>query len=728
MVKSSVADIVERRNESRRWYQINYWEEYEEAFRASKCLAKVITKKNRRGEDVEDTSRTNVAMPEMSLIRRRKTARLTANPPQINYTGVDKSVADKLSMLADMQFDRSGEQIEHRRLVDSTITFGRGITKVFEDTVEVSRILRKDRLKMMRDNPDEYQRMVGGKDVNQASGEGGEQNSEGINSGLNQQSASFDDDAISKAIAEQGPEVRGKVNVVKYSGPVVKNIFIGDFFDEPGCRSLNESGFAVENYWETDLWLQKMLKKTFVDPETDQEKPIFDRKVAEDLLGMGSWNPNQGSQQPYDLRTRLRTFVTNQTLPLFPLRLLPGKRFDILECHERDQYGQMWISWVGNERFLLGRMPYPWDLYGKSIYTEFVALPDIINAVGDSQLRLLRFLWNLHNAAAGSRRDLVNQILRPLMKQRLGADIPDEHIERALFRIIVMKDPNDLQPLMDNISGISSAIQSAHEEEAQVMRMIGMAEPSMTNVESGSETNPQAGKTATTAILSAKSADALTQFELDGLNQYLKELGEKKLWINQQIQEEPWTMDAKYGARIEGFSQRYGKTSSITLDPMEIQEDIQVEPVAGSMLSVDDDIKRTSAMQMYTLALQNPSDWNTKYCAQIVAGTIRGVDAEKAINQAPPQPPGPKMSVNLAVKYPELPAEAQVALLKEANLIQPGGIGEVETEFEGMMQNLQDADAGGSALANLDGPPMSEADHAALEAKSLPNQAAEVNG
>lgn len=707
-VKSSVADIVERRNESRRWYQINYWDEYEEAFRASKCLTKPITKKNRKGADEEDKSRTNVAMPEMALIRRRKTARLTAQPPQINYTGVDQQIADKLTMLADMQFDRSGEAIEHRRVVDSCVTFGRGISKVWMDTIEVSRVMRKDRASMMRDNPEMYRQMTRSRFSDSEPNVGSDgQNSEAINSGVNQQSASFNDDDIAQALAQKGDIVKGQMNEVKYEGPIVKGIFIGDFFDEPGCRNLNESGFVVENYWETDLWLQKMLRKKYIDPE-GQELPIFDQKVCEDLLTMGSWNPNQGSQQPYDLRTRLRTFVQNQTLPLFPLRLLPGKRFDILECHERDQYGQMWISWVGNERYLLGRMPYQWDLYGKSIYQEFVALPDIINSVGDSQLRLLRYLWALHNAAAGSRRDLVNQILRPLFKQRIGADIPDEAIERSLMRILLVKDPNDLVPLIDNVAGIAQAINSAHEEEAQVLKMIGMAEPSLTNTETGTALNPDAGKTATTAILSAKSADALTQFELDGLNLYLKELGEKKLWMNQQTQEEPWQIPGKYGSRIEGFSQRYGKTAMLTLDPMEIQEDIQVEPVAGSMLSVDDDIRRTSAMQMYTLALQNPSDWNTKYCAQVVASTIRGVDAEKAINQEPPQPPGPKMSVNLAVKYPELPAEARISLLEEAGLVQPGGQGEQEEMMKDTMNALPLADQAATAAVNLSGPAVSD--------------------
>src|SRR5690242_19993374 len=65
-----VADILDRRNESRRYYQINFWDEWEDAYRATKCRTKPIMVKDKLGNDVEDKSRTNVAMPELSLIAR----------------------------------------------------------------------------------------------------------------------------------------------------------------------------------------------------------------------------------------------------------------------------------------------------------------------------------------------------------------------------------------------------------------------------------------------------------------------------------------------------------------------------------------------------------------------------------------------------------------------------------------------------------------------------------
>lgn len=659
--KTIVSDIVDRRNESRKFMQSNYWDEFEETIRAIKCRTKPIMVLDRQGKEVEDTTRTNVCMPEISLIRRRKTARLTANMPQINYItpdGENSPVAMKLTALAYQQFDRSGENQEHRRVVDSGIIFGRGISKLRYDTIEIMRRLRKritneegapnfpDRASLM-----EFQ----GK------------NQQEIDDATAQYGTQLDDELIKQLMEDAGGnDLSGQVPVVKYEGPIVSNVFIGDFYDEPGCRSLAESGWAIESFWETDIWLQKMLRKKFTDPETGEEKPIFSLDACKELMDLPTPRPSGGEQQPYDLRTKLRTAAMNQTTPLFPSNLLPGKRFDILESHQRDEYGMMWKTWIGNEKVLLGKMPYVWDLYGKYEYSEFVPLPDIINAVGDSTPRLMRWLHFLHNATVGQRKDLVNAILRPLFTKLHNSDIPDEVIERKLMRIIEVKNHNELQALQES-SSIGPALTGAAEEEAQIMRMMTMFEPNISQTDAGTTSNPMAGKTATTAVLAAKSADALTQFELDGLNLYLKELGEKKLWMNQQAMQEPTEVAAQYASKVQGLSERGGKAVGIVLDPMEIQEDIQVEPVAGSMLAVDDDLKRNAAEKFYMIAAQDPINFNVNYAAEFLASTIRGVDPGKAINPpAPQQPEPPRVGVNIAVKWLELPAEVRAQILTGA--------------------------------------------------------------
>lgn len=698
------ADILDRRNESRRYMQINYWDMWEDVYRASKCRTKPIMTKDKAGNEVEDKTRTNVAMPELSLIVRRKTARLTANPPQINYTvpnGGDEELADKLTAWAYQQFDRSGEMQEHRKLVQSSNIFGWGVSKLYWDTVEVERKFFRSFTSpgtpygATRDDLMNLQSSAG--DESPADKMGGTE---------------LSDSERAQAMAKFGSAAQVPVRATQFEGPVSKHVFIGDFFMEPGAASLNVSGWAIENYFETDVWLEKMSKKTYIVPGTDDELPIFDPKAIRELQDMPSWQPIY-QQQPFDLRARLRTNAQGQTLPLWPTKLLKGKRYDVLECHTRDKYGQFWIEWLGNEKVLLGRMPYPWDLYGKYCYTEFVPLFDLLAAYGDSTPLLLRHMWLLHNAIAGSRRDLVANVLRPLLKAKAGADIPDEQVDRALFRIIFMRDPNDLQPLIEPMS-IMPAISAANEEEAQCLRMIGLAEPNLTNVETGTDVNPQAGKTATTAMLSAKSADALTQFEIDSLSFYLKESGEKKLAMLQQTEPDtdesgeykPIGLSPKYTGMVKGFTERYGKAQEVSLSFLEIQQEIQVEPEAMSMLSVDDDIRRQSAMQLAQMAAQAPGIVDPVYAAKFYASTIRGVDPDKAVPPPqPPQPPPPKVSVAIAVKWPELPSEVQVDLLQGAGAqLSPETIKELQMHdtMKGIQTLSDTADAADNLMSNPD--------------------------
>jgi hypothetical protein len=653
----AVADILDRRNESRRYMQLNYWDAWEDVYRASKCRTKPIMVKDKSGNEIEDKTRTNVAMPELSLIIRRKTARLTASPPQINYTapeGGDEDLEKRLTAWSYYQFDRSGEAFEHRRIVQGAQTFGWWVSKMFWDTVEVERKFfqsptTRTGLMRLQGAPDDE-----------------------ISGAVQEQGDDLGEDEKAQAIAQYGNAAQAPVKIKQFEGPVVKSVFIGDFFMEPGAARLTESGWAVENYWETDVWLKKMASKTYMD-EDGTEVPVCDPKAIEELAGMNSWQPTF-QQQPFDLRSRLRTSATGQTLPLWPTKLLKGKRYDILECHTKDKNGQFWIEWIGNEKIKIGEMPYPWDLYGKYCYTELVPMFDLLSAYGDASPLLLRHLWLLHNAIVGSRRDLVANILRPLMKAKTGIDIPDEQFDRALFRVIQMKNPDELVPMMENVD-VSPAIAAASEEEAQNMRMMALAEPNLSNVETGTESNPQAGKTATTAVLAAKSADALTQFEIDSLNWYLKEIGEKKLAMLQQTEPDPndqggyakIQVGSKYVQKVEGLSERYGKASSISIDFMELQQEIQVEPAALSMLSVDDDIRRHSAQELVQMAAQMPGVIDPHYAARFYAGTIRGIDPDKAVPPPqPPQPPPPKVNVSVAVKWPELPATVQAAILTGA--------------------------------------------------------------
>jgi hypothetical protein len=214
---------------------------------------------------------------------------------------------------------------------------------------------------------------------------------------------------------------------------------------------------------------------------------------------------------------------------------------------------------------------------------------------------------------------------------------------------------------------------------------MSLAEPAMGNGGGDSPTNPLAGKTATQSVLAAKSSDSLLQFKMDGRNLYLWELGMKKLWMNQQAAQDEWQVQAKFFGqslnplvnpsdeeRNNGWqkpewaiSDRFGKTTAIKLDPMEIQEDLEVEPEAGSYMAVDDDMKKQAAMELDQIALQAPQVLNLPKVIQFHLSTIRGLpgDPQDFINPpAPPQPPQPKVNINFTGKLEDFPDVAKGVL------------------------------------------------------------------
>lgn len=683
-----LGEIKQRRDESDRWMQDNYWDELSDVYRAVKCRTKPIMVKDKGGKEVEDKNRTNVCMPELALIVKRKTARLTANPPTLNYyiPGDDPDLlAERLTARAYYEYDRSGEAFEFKRGVQQANTFGFTYFKTYFDSVDITRQIRylraslTDRSRLMK--------LQGASD-------------DQIQSAVQQQGPEVSQEEIAAAIQESGPELKAQVPTTLYEGPVTKTRFVGDISLEPGCLTLNDSYYVGERYTETDLWLRKMVRKTYEDPETGQEVPVFDPAKAAELFSKDSMLPQE---RLFDLRRQLRQAI-QQTEPRLNKRLLAGKRFEIYEYHAPDKYGRMWIEYIGNDSVYLGRQPYPFDFGGKFVYSEYVPWPDLIGAVGDSSPRLLRFLHAMHNACVGQRNDLVSNILRRTYMVSNEEDIPDEVYDRRFGRIIVLKggDPNGLRQLEE-----SDVPQGAWETEAQITSEMQKAEPAIGGVEAGGQFNPQAGKTATTALLAAKSSDALTQFELDNLNLALKETGERKLEIHRQLADGPIEVpNRKQYVRTEALTQRYGKTTMITIDPMELQEQmIEVEPLAGSTLAVDDELRAGKVQTVYQMAEADPVLWNKYEAGKLVLTTIKGIgDTSQLLNQpTPPPPPMPKVNVSVAVKYDDLPPQVQGQLLS-AGGIQVTPETQQELDLDHTMKAVQKTSDAADAAANLDSP------------------------
>jgi hypothetical protein len=228
---------------------------------------------------------------------------------------------------------------------------------------------------------------------------------------------------------------------------------------------------------------------------------------------------------------------------------------------------------------------------------------------------------------------------------------------------------------------------------------MGMLEPALLSADlAGTNANPQTGRTATVGVLAQRERDVLLQYKVDGLNVYWRKLYQKKLWMLQKTMQDPVEIGKKYLSeamleqlsqtqvpgvldrvnqvvvsllgRNEAISTRSGRAEVITLDWTEIQEDIQVEPKAGSTLAIDDEFHRMSAEKLFQMALSAPSVLDPYYAAENWAARIPGVDPKRAVLPKPTQaePQLPKINVNISVPFDKVPSDIQNQLLGEMGL------------------------------------------------------------
>ena len=50
------------------------------------------------------------------------------------------------------------------------------------------------------------------------------------------------------------------------------------------------------------------------------------------------------------------------------------------------------IDFVAEESVYLGRLWYPWETYGRYTFSEMILIPDLLEGIGMSTLRVTRFL------------------------------------------------------------------------------------------------------------------------------------------------------------------------------------------------------------------------------------------------------------------------------------------------------------------------------------------------
>lgn len=150
--RNKVEQTRERIRASANWLHDNFYGEFQEAFRSYEVKTEKITypKDHPRAGD-EDLTRTNMAMPEMFVGIRKKAVRKSMRPPNINVHSAEPQVAEFLSHMATVQWDRAGEQKWQRKHVLQGDLFGISIKLHYYDSVSQQRTLRYSTDKILKD-------------------------------------------------------------------------------------------------------------------------------------------------------------------------------------------------------------------------------------------------------------------------------------------------------------------------------------------------------------------------------------------------------------------------------------------------------------------------------------------------------------------------------------------------------------------------------------------------
>lgn len=648
--RHKVEQTRERVRASSQWLQQNFWGEWQEAFRAYEVRTEEIKYPvGHPNAGKEDKTRTNIAMPEIFVGIRKKAVRKSRRPPNINVRANSDDVSEMLSKMATYQWDRAGEQRFQRRHVLQGDLLGISLKVHLYDSVSQQRSLRYSTDKILKDL---YVKI----DENDKTRNNWVMSDETESGAVNAGKMNEDDQA--NVLASLGPEVNRPQNFSRFDGPVSEWKFIGDWYPEPEFDSIHSSAWHTFEGIKDAEWLAYWASQEYTDPETGEKKNVIDKKFLDELeeyRPLDTMNKSQTSGADRDFRQTLRDVIF-KARPIYEARLIPGRRYQI-HTEFTFRKGLCWVRFIGNEKVFLGEMPLPWDLGGRYPISCYCPMPSLLHGIGDSTARKGRHLWKLHNVTVAQRTDLITNAMKKLIALPKGTDVPSEVMDLGLFRVV----------FSDQYREILAALQAAgpqvppqaFEQEAQIMRMLQMLEPSIIDFGEQSQAVPNTGKTATLGILQQKSADAIGADELEALNDSIAEETDIKLSMWQQV-----LTDRELGSMQKWTPRGNDKFWTITTpggpdkprqsfsDPLELQEDFEVFPEMGSTLALDDAIRKNQAQEIYDRAIGAPQIWNVQEAALRLARASGVSDPEALMAKPlpPPPPPEPKVSGTVSVK------------------------------------------------------------------------------
>lgn len=662
-----VEQTIARRRASQEWLRANYWDEFTEAWQAYKCRTNPIYKKRRdgsfetdeKGARVEDTTRTNVAMPDFFIAIRKKASRKSRRPPTIRIRAKDPDIAAWLTHWTAVQWDRSNEQRLQRRHVLQGDIFGISLKCHYWNTISASRTFRyrvEEILEKLYVKYDEQTKLY----AIATEAEKGYLPAKEL-----------DGESLANLQTQLGEEVGLPQSLSRFEGPVSSLPFIGDWAPEPGLEDIHTAAWhAFDSIWDAEK-LAVMAAATYTDPETGEERPALDKKAVAELADCDPY------QLPKELggeaREQLRQAIF-KSAPSYETRLVPGARYHIITEYTFRR-GVCWLRYIGNEKINLGEHPLPFDLDGRYPLSAYTPIEDLLTAIGDSTPRMGRYLWRLHNVNVAQRVDITTNLMKPTLVVRKGLDLPPEIMDTGLMRLIFADNPRDFgRNLFEGIRVPAEAFQMA----AEVVRLIQQLEPQLIDFGEQSQAMPDSRKVATLGLLQQRAQEALSSDELEALNQSIADETEIKILMLQQMMTDKldlapgWRRDAAIWSIQGGGGSEHPRKTLAT--PYELQVDFEVEPEMASTLALDDEYRRAQAKDLVQLATAMPGIINVRKALEVLLATYSGVKpSEFILPEPPPAPKGPetRFNISLSIKWESLSPKLQAVLAQKLG-IEPG--------------------------------------------------------
>jgi len=649
--RDRAAEILDRKRRSHAWLETNFYPQWEEVYRSYQCIkAPEVNPETKQ----PIAWRTAVAAPDTWSSVNRNVARLTAQIPNVRFRCDDPDISELISSTLMYQWDSAGIQRVQKKHVRQSAIFGWSVRPWWWERQLQIRSKRVDVFDEQM-TPDGARAIV---DL--------------YKNEISQLAPGVDPmQAFAESLPLRGAllAAKGRGNLlpvrypyVAYEGPKADFLFVGDCYPEPNFQGIQTSQWFIVERRRNKQWLLNIAKAM----------PALAPGIA-DLL---SQYPNGTAYRPYgtsattSLRTRLSsaTGLTEDTWT----NADDAGQWTITEEHRPGDAPT--LSLVGEDSIWIGELPYPYDLDGQIAFTECILCDNLLHGIGDSDVRALRALQEMHSKLLGSRTDLYDFAMRPLIgtTDMEFYENPQKLNPGPGFRVMHFPGgPNSIW--VQDFSELLGAAAQSHGDEAALMRLwqTGTGD---SNISMSAGVDPQQGRTATGARLMAANLDTLTKDKIDMFSvTSLRADAEMMFLLNRSELSDVVSYDpAPY---IRDYTSGKMRQAWAKVEPMMFQRDGRIMVEAGSTLADDDDAKVEKSHRLYSMFAGNPLIDQKKLATDVLVsfGKGREVDAYLAKEPQGPTEPPVKASASISFKGEMLPPEVQQTVLQGAGLLPPGG-------------------------------------------------------